>query len=537
MGSPTTRFLRFFGIHAGEAARVGLMAALLFCLLGANSVIKIVRDALFLSRFPITQLPYVYLLAALLASIVMGLYTRYTARLSLAPVMLRSQVFVIFSAVVFWLLITFYDFGWILYALYMWSAIVGLVVVAQFWTLANDMFNPREAKRLFGVLTAAGTVGAMAGGFGANLAVNFFFGTKQLLWLAAILFAGAVGVAWFAVEKGQKSFVATPRKEAHGEKNQAGNASGIIGTFCASGYLQAIAALIFVSVVVSTLIDYQFKAAAKQAHASANATVDYIRSSDGPLKTLTLTAALVPVYQPVNAKFGKRGRTNFASKLYLLLYDTDLDFMVLTGQSRTTRYGFDFSKNLTTNWEIHGEFGVINNLKTTAIDAQGQNFTRKTDAVSYLLGMRYLAEQDTTYILEYYRNAEGFTRQEIKDFISFVDKSYDTFVAAGNDGGLARAKKLLAGPYGKPNPGRHYLYFRASQKEPFDILYLTPALTAIMNVADASLTVIPEIAYSPFANLELRFRTAVLLGKRGTDYGEKQNDYRVEFRIRYHFGL
>jgi hypothetical protein len=86
------------------------------------------------------------------------------------------------------------------------------------------------------------------------------------------------------------------------------------------------------------------------------ATVDYIHSFAGPLKTLTLTTALIPVYKCVNAKFGELHRTNFASKLYLLLYDTDVDFMVLTGQSRTTRYGFDFSRNLTNNLEIHGEF-------------------------------------------------------------------------------------------------------------------------------------------------------------------------------------
>jgi len=28
-----------------------------------------------------------------------------------------------------------------------------------------------------------------------------------------------------------------------------------------------------------------------------------------------------------------------------------------------------------------------------------------------------------------------------------------------------------------------------------------------------------------------------LLGKKGTEYGEKQNDYRIELRIRYYFGL
>jgi hypothetical protein len=100
-----------------------------------------------------------------------------------------------------------------------------------------------------------------------------------------------------------------------------------------------------------------------------------------------------------------------------------------------------------------------------------------------------------------------------------------------------RASALVDGPYGMPSPARHYLYFRASQKEPFDILYFTPAVTSIMNLTDGSLTVIPELAYSPMTNLELRFRTPVLLGKDGTEYGEKQNDYRIELRLRYHFGF
>ncbi len=168
----TTNFSRFFDVRPGEAARIGLMAAFLFFLLAANNVIKIVRDSLFLSRFPITQLPYVYLLAALLAGVVIGIYSRYTSRLSLSQVILGSHAVIVSNVIIFWLLITFYDFAWIIYGFYMWSAIVGLVAVAQFWTLVNDMFNPREGKRLFGILTAAGTLGAMTGGLGANLAVT-----------------------------------------------------------------------------------------------------------------------------------------------------------------------------------------------------------------------------------------------------------------------------------------------------------------------------------------------------------------------------
>jgi hypothetical protein len=267
------------------------------------------------------------------------------------------------------------------------------------------------------------------------------------------------------------------------------------------------------------------------------ATADYVQSFDGPLKTLTLTTALIPVYEYVNAKFGEPRRVNFASKLYLLLYDTDIDLMVLTGSSRTTRYGFDFSKNLTTNLEIHGEFAVVNNLDKMAINASGQGFRTQSDALSQLIGLRYLSERETTYILEYYHNGAGYSRSQIKDFVSFVDRSYQTFQTTGDDSGLVRASALLDGPYGQPNVGRHYLYFRASQKEPFDILYFTPAVTSIMNLTDASLTVIPELAYSPMTNLDMRFRTPVLLGKKGTEYGEKQNDYRIELRLRYHFSF
>ncbi len=87
--SLTTSFSRFFDIRPGEAARIGFMAAFLFFLLAANNVIKIVRDSLFLSRFPITQLPYVYLMAAAFAGVVITIYSRYASGLSLSQVILH----------------------------------------------------------------------------------------------------------------------------------------------------------------------------------------------------------------------------------------------------------------------------------------------------------------------------------------------------------------------------------------------------------------------------------------------------------------
>ena len=284
---------RFLDVRPGEAARIGLMAAFLFFLLAANNVIKIVRDSLFLSRFPITELPYVYLLAALLASAVIGIYSRYTSMFSLSQVVLGSQIFMISNVIVFWVLITFYNFGSVLYGFYIWSAIVGLVAVAQFWTLANDMFNPREGKRLFGVLTAAGSLGGMCGGFGANLAVSFLFGTKQLLWLIVGLFAGAFGVAWYAVRERETVLRANQREDIPPRENSARDTDGVVRTLYNSRYLQLIAALIFLSVIVSTLIDYQFKAAAKEAYRSTDALAGFFGSYYAWLSVITVLAQVL----------------------------------------------------------------------------------------------------------------------------------------------------------------------------------------------------------------------------------------------------
>jgi hypothetical protein len=177
----------------------------------------------------------------------------------------------------------------------------------------------------------------------------------------------------------------------------------------------------------------------------------------------------------------------------------------------------------------------VANLKKRTIDNQGRISSREIDAISYLIGIRYLTELETTFILEYYHNGQGFTRRELKRFFDFVDTSFETFNQTGQIGGLERARSI-PGAFGRPNPGRDYFYLRASQKEPFGILFLTPAVTSIFNLRDKSFSFIPEITYSPIQNLEVRGRVAALVGSKDTEYGEKPNKYRLELRIRYFFG-
>lgn len=265
------------------------------------------------------------------------------------------------------------------------------------------------------------------------------------------------------------------------------------------------------------------------------ASADYIKSFNSRLKTISFTPVVIPVCEHVNDDFGDINNLNFAGKLYFLLFDTDIDLIALAGDSKTARFGADFSRNITTSFEIHGEFAFINDYKNKFIDSNGNIFEKEHDGKSYLIGMRYLTQKDTTYILEYYHNGTGFTAQEMRDYFFFIDKSYNTYLSTGSDALLKKASNITEGNYGRANSMRDYLYLRISQKEPFDILYFTPAITGILNLNDKGFSISPELLYTGITNLELRLRAAIVYGERLSEYGEKLNDYRVELRARYYF--
>jgi len=216
----------------------------------------------------------------------------------------------------------------------------------------------------------------------------------------------------------------------------------------------------------------------------------FVRSPGGALQNYSFTPLVVPTHSDLNGDFGAQDHWNPAAKVSLLYRDTDIDFLWLGEGSRSARFGFDVSRNFGTNLEVHGEWARVSDPAST----------------SYLLGLRYLTERDTTWIAEVYRNGAGLTEAQFR-----------------------------ARPVGRPNPMRNYLYLRASQKEPFDILYFTPSATVIANVDDGSASLIGELLYTGFKDFELRLRAAANRGDRLSEFGEKPVAARYELRLRWYF--
>jgi hypothetical protein len=265
------------------------------------------------------------------------------------------------------------------------------------------------------------------------------------------------------------------------------------------------------------------------------ANSDVIFNPGGDVQTIAFTPVLLPVGSDLNSDFGSTGHLNPAAKLYLLYRDTDIDFAWQGKGSRPARFGMDFSTNLVSNLEIHGEWARIQQFTKPVTDSTGQVRTQVGNATSYLLGARYLTASDTTYIVEYYRNGTGYSELEAQQFYQLVNLAFAQQQQTGSTALLQKALSLSQGSYGRPNPGKDYLYFRAQQKDALGIVYFQPAITAMMNLQDRTYQVTPELFYTGINNLELRLKFFMLQGGSSTDFGEKQNRRKLEFYARYYF--
>lgn len=265
------------------------------------------------------------------------------------------------------------------------------------------------------------------------------------------------------------------------------------------------------------------------------ATADYTRSlKEGPVKTIGLTTVFIPTTPALNDSFGQQHHGDVAGKLYMLIGHTDIDVMALSGGAKRARYGADFSSAVTPALEVHGELARITDSKRIVLDNAGQPVPITGDATSYLLGLNYLTESDTTFIFEYYHDGQGFHDSEAESFYNLAHDAFSQYRSTGSTKLLRKADRISAA-YKRPNPMRDYLNFKVSQKEPWDILYFTPSLMIQTNLTDHSFMILPELLYTGFKNLELRFRVQANIGPRLSEFGEKQAAFKAEFRMRYYF--
>lgn len=82
--------------------------------------------------------------------------------------------------------------SWTPAAMYVAAYVIADLGIALFWSLTNQAYDAREAKRVFPLIGAVGTLGGALSGFFARAAVRFVAGESLLDLWAAVLLLGAV---------------------------------------------------------------------------------------------------------------------------------------------------------------------------------------------------------------------------------------------------------------------------------------------------------------------------------------------------------
>jgi len=248
---------RFVQIRPGEGRKVFLTFLYFFLIITAYYVVKPVSRSLILGGLGSRMVPYVDLVCAVLMGPVVTLFARSVDRLPKHTLVSRSFWIVIGILVVFWKLLA-WPVPWVAGALYVWVSIVSVLVVTLFWLVANDLYHPREARRLFGFIGSGGILGGVAGSsiaaFGAQV-----IGTEHLLLVSA----GLLVVCWLVVQR-LWTFAPEPRtaetKTSPSPQRDTflSDTRGFARLIFQSRYLLLLIALVGLNKLIDTLVYYQF---------------------------------------------------------------------------------------------------------------------------------------------------------------------------------------------------------------------------------------------------------------------------------------
>src|SRR5205809_2225550 len=161
------RFLSILAdVKPGEGTGVILLAINVFVLLGSYYLLKTVREALILSEKGAEVKSYSGAGQALLLLLIVPAYGMIASKVNRIKLISWVTLFFMSHLVVFYLLGN--GGAHVGIAFFLWVGIFNLLVVAQFWGFANDLYTEPEGKRLFPIIGVGASLGAWTGAEAAS---------------------------------------------------------------------------------------------------------------------------------------------------------------------------------------------------------------------------------------------------------------------------------------------------------------------------------------------------------------------------------
>src|SRR4029077_610216 len=172
----------FTVVRPGEAKTALLLALNVFMILTAYYILKTVREGLILAEGSAELKSYLSAGQVVLLAFAVPYYGRLVARFPRMKLINVVTVFFILCPPAFYVLAQFGVPLGIIY--FVWIGIFNLMVVAQFWSFANDVYSKEEGERLLVIVGLGASLGAVAGAAPADR-LSEPFGVLQLMLIGA----------------------------------------------------------------------------------------------------------------------------------------------------------------------------------------------------------------------------------------------------------------------------------------------------------------------------------------------------------------
>jgi len=227
--------------------------------------------ALFLDRFPITELPYVFIFSALLLWVTGFIYSKAEQRYSGIKFALGVSIFMALSILFFRLAFINFKSDYFLYWMLAWFNVLYLLNNLEFWGLASLLFNARQSKRLFGVISA-GDIPAKFIGYTLALFIVEYIGTINLLWMGV----GCMVLSIPFLLTIHRSGKLPEQHHNHKQDVQAPSMKKLVQNITANSLTRSLAILTVILSSSFILINFSFYAGVKSAYTNEIALAKFI---------------------------------------------------------------------------------------------------------------------------------------------------------------------------------------------------------------------------------------------------------------------
>ena len=254
--------------RGGEVGALLLSFGYFFSLLCGYYVLRPIRDEMGISR-GVDKLPVLFtgtFVAMAVASPLFGWLASRWPRQKLIPWAYHFFALDIVAFYALWK--TGVGKSWVPFAFYIWAAVYNLFVTSVFWSFMTDVFTSEQGKRLFGFISAGGSLGALTGPLLTSWLAKPFGGANLLLVSALLLEVSVVCVVALVRWARRHPVDRGAATAARAEQPVGGTVWSGIRPVLASPYLLASAVYILLLTVANTFLYFQ------QAHLVTAVTSD-----------------------------------------------------------------------------------------------------------------------------------------------------------------------------------------------------------------------------------------------------------------------